>query len=1111
MTSDDGEMPPRSPDETSNGGERMSSNDFWRLVDEQNGTPTPPESTGAELIVEQPIGSALSLEERLSIAQSQGLGPNLRRQLAFVGAGESVFEFQVLGVRRYPQDSFDKSKAAHARGPEEAVALCTEADAMLAHGVYLMPARLRPGVESRHAAPGRWFDIPKGGGTTDSDIEARLVLAVDFDVKRPSAISATEEEMQRSVRVAQNAWSYLAHHLGESSLAYLHSGNGRQIHIALDAIPVNDDSKIATSGLLVALAHLFNTPDVVVDEKLYDAKRILPACGTTKKKGAHGVEERPHRRTAIVTPEAPTRVPLVKLVELARHIWEGLDPEGRAAVERSFGVKPQQQSGVVAAPRNPGSPYDLANSVDPQSVAEWLGLYNPRGEVVCPGCGETSGVAVLNHGLKCHHNRCKDRGRSGFRTNIDLVAEVRHIAVKEAVVEISERFGLNAYVRPDAPQQAAAEPPPNPQSRAGQSPSPVAPVPGATTGTFAYTQPRITKISTTEIFMKLPDINWLVKELHIVAGRPTLVAGYGFSGKTLIAQSAMLGMASGFPVWGKFTPTRPIAVWHLDYEQGSYATKRRYQRLAVGHGIPRDALEERLQVSIFPDVYLDSPDAVDVYAKATEGVSVCALDALRGATPTMDENDSTIRRCLDNLSRISEKNGTAFMVLHHAGKTRDGENSDPRKIPRGSSAIFDACGCVFAVEGEKNEPKLVAQTKAPAEAEGAALADFYVSIDDVQGEVDGRLIPTAGLKVMFQEGEAAVTEAKVAVGRMNARKQKLLAVVASMPGQLTSASAIHRVAKGKREDNLEAVREMLEAGILSQPGGGNTPIFVSVQGLQSPSREPVPTGSHVEREPVPGSPPLKGGTGAGGGGAVPSGWSRSADQAAKDRERAATSEADAAELFEVDERRWRAIAVERGWGKSRYESARALAKDRQQRARADGTSLDAVQLRGEDPRAWATERGWDDARIRTAMRFVPPRAAPPEPVPPPATEEPPAVAGSHPPAEESPPPARTTRERAIARLMPPPRKMRSTQVESDADLLSTMSRTEREAHVRDWAEERLAPVLEVLKEREPEIVKDAERLHRESLRGKDPEAWAREQRWSEVRILAAKLKLKMEW
>jgi hypothetical protein len=459
------------------GHEPMPPDEFWKLVASQkveagggvslppsdtDGAPSPPNdgsSVGAPPPVPPPKTGDSSLEERLRAAQERGLADNLRRQLAFVGAAEVVFEFQALGVRRYPNDSFDKSRAAHARGPEMAVALCAEADSWIAHGVYIMPARLRAGVESRHAAPGHWFDIPKGVGTTDSDVEARLILAVDFDVKRPSAISATEEEMQRSVRVAQNAWSFLAHHLGESSLAYLHSGNGRQIHIALDAVPVNDPSKNACAGLLVGLAHLFNTPEVTVDEKLFDAKRILPACGTLKKKGAAGVEDRPHRRTAIVTPEVVTRVSLEKLVELARVIWEASDAAGRAAIDKAFGVKPQPQAtSVVTGMRdNPDSPFARANDVEPQQVADWLGLYNPRGEVVCPGCGETSGVAVLNRGLKCHHNRCKDRGRGGFRTNIDLVAEVQGLSPKEAVIAISDRFGLGIPTFHEVPPPAIAE------------------------------------------------------------------------------------------------------------------------------------------------------------------------------------------------------------------------------------------------------------------------------------------------------------------------------------------------------------------------------------------------------------------------------------------------------------------------------------------------------------------------------------------------------------------------------------------------------------------------------------------------------------------------------
>lgn len=87
-------------------------------------------------------------------------------------------------------------------------------------------------------------------------------------------------------------------------------------------------------------------------------------------------------------------------------------------------------------------------------------------------------------------------------------------------------------------------------------------------------------------------------------------------------------------------------------------------------------------------------------------------------------------------------------------------------------------------------------------------------------------------------------------------------------------------------------------------------------------------------------------------------------------------EADADELFALDESGWRAHAAARGWQAKRFAAARGLAKPRQQRARADGVSLGHARAQGEDPRAWATERGWDDDRIRAAVRFLSPQEPP---------------------------------------------------------------------------------------------------------------------------------------
>lgn len=309
--------------------------------------------------------------------------------------------------------------------------------------------------------------------------------------------------------------------------------------------------------------------------------------------------------------------------------------------------------------------------------------------------------------------------------------------------------------------------------------------------------------STAEIFAPLEPTQWSVPGLHIGAGRPTLFAGYGSSAKTLSAQSLALAVASGTFAWGHFE-TRTGRVLHLDYEQGWKATARRYQRLALGHGIDPARLGNRLQTAIFPRVFLDSPNAVDAYAAACDGVDLVVLDALRGATPTMDENDSSIRTCVDNLTLVSEKTGCAFVLLHHAGKPKDGHGNDPRTIARGSSAIFDAAGCVLVVLAgkDKSAPRRVVEVKTPAEAEGAAFDDFALLVEDV--EVDGNA--TAGVRVVWRPVEA---EDPIAANRaaLTVEAERVLRVISERPGQ--SVRQI-RAEAGMQLQRVGTVLERLE-------------------------------------------------------------------------------------------------------------------------------------------------------------------------------------------------------------------------------------------------------------------------------------------------------------
>lgn len=399
------------------------------------------------------------------------LEDNLRRQLAFLG-NPAIIEIQSLGWRRRKEDTFERTRAAHATTIQSAITLCEQGDAAESHGVYLIPATLHPGVDTRNSVQDRWHELVKGSSTVDPDVAARLVLAVDFDVKRPTGISASDEEMSRSIEIATRAYDYLAAATSPDCLAYIHSGNGRQIHIALDHLPNDEPMRDLCAGLLIGFDALWSTPQVNVDKKLFDAKRILPACGTVKKKGSVGIPSRPHRRTAIVTPEKVRRLSREELRQLALKVFGDISSNEAACTlmnktivgNRTPASSPLPPPKAMQLTPAPDSPFALARAVDPHEVAGWLGILDANGQPTCPGCGSAdSGVVVLDtttsgaKGLKCSHNRCQGKGKPpGFRTNIDLVMEVRGVDNFTATKLLGERFGFEVQA-PTTPNPAQVE------------------------------------------------------------------------------------------------------------------------------------------------------------------------------------------------------------------------------------------------------------------------------------------------------------------------------------------------------------------------------------------------------------------------------------------------------------------------------------------------------------------------------------------------------------------------------------------------------------------------------------------------------------------------------
>jgi P4 family phage/plasmid primase-like protien len=392
-----------------------------------------------------------TLEEQLSRAALEGLDANFVRWLRFVGAGPGEWtELQALKVKT---TYATRNRFAHADTTAAALVLLRQSDSFKAQGVYTIANRVNPAVATRREAR-KWHDTDKGEGTSDRDITHRLVLFIDIDADRPSGTSATTEEMARTVPVAEAIYAAFADVLGDArALGYAHSGNGRQIFVALDAVVESPALAALIRGILGAVSVAFAAPGTTIDKTVGDAKRLVPAFGTVKRKGATGIAERPHRSTAFLCSDDVARLRMDDLERLLATLLERVPTEQRGQVSAGAGRKADDPWRAVLKRTTAGGDFTRANAIAVEEVARALGILDEDNKVRCPGCGNTDGVALVNNGLKCHHKTCVDRGVSGtpgFRTPVDLVVEVRSLEAVDAA-----RWLLARFFGEDAPSPRA--------------------------------------------------------------------------------------------------------------------------------------------------------------------------------------------------------------------------------------------------------------------------------------------------------------------------------------------------------------------------------------------------------------------------------------------------------------------------------------------------------------------------------------------------------------------------------------------------------------------------------------------------------------------------------
>lgn len=332
-----------------------------------------------------------------------------------------------------------------------------------------------------------------------------------------------------------------------------------------------------------------------------------------------------------------------------------------------------------------------------------------------------------------------------------------------------------------------------------------------------------------EIFAELPPYPWLIKGLHIAPGRVTLLNGYADVGKTVIAMTLCLAVASGKPVWGLFDPARKGNVLHLNGEIGSYIARERYQRLARGMGIDSAELIQAgtLRLANYPDARLDERDFERRMIEVCRGVSLVVIDSLRAFSGGIDENSKEIGIALLALARVSQETGATIVVLHHNRKPSKDDVGGAKMSISGSSSILGGSECAFVmVAEEKGGPILVKHERSPI---GRPMQDFGLIIEDIEKDGDYRW----GLRVrhmdqeQMQEASEGAEKASQRLDRIQVEESirvclnRYAGVFRGSRVQLQEACAC----KVRKARFTAALADLIRHGVIIQGGSYHHPEF----------------------------------------------------------------------------------------------------------------------------------------------------------------------------------------------------------------------------------------------------------------------------------------------
>lgn len=244
--------------------------------------------------------------------------------------------------------------------------------------------------------------------TTDKDIVRRKWVFIDIDTKKPTAVSATDEEKTKALKTTRTVFKFLRN-MGFEEPIIFDSGNGYGMYLSVD-LPIDNDTTAIIKKFVETIALLFDDENCDIDTSVFNLSRLSKCVPTIAKKG-RSTKDRPHRESKYIY--IPDQIKSSS-IQLFKQVIESVTPPEEDAPNFRNNYKAFDIRGFIQKHGISVSSETVVNGITKLVLSECVFDHSHK--------APDSALFIMPSGAisyKCFHNSCSDKSWKDVRSHFE--------------------------------------------------------------------------------------------------------------------------------------------------------------------------------------------------------------------------------------------------------------------------------------------------------------------------------------------------------------------------------------------------------------------------------------------------------------------------------------------------------------------------------------------------------------------------------------------------------------------------------------------------------------------------------------------------------------------